>query len=175
MAKYASQFSSVTMSVADGVSIGTAGTNGFMGVTPNTALQRINVSEIYIGGEAASASTVAPMAFGRATTLAATATAGSANTILTDISGAASGTNPLGFTNGSTTSPIVTAAARILRLSYNAYGGIVRWVASPDQMVSAIGVAAYVAGTQGAGGQLILTQVSGTAATMSGHILYEVV
>ena len=175
MAKYSSQFTSVTMAVtAAGSAISTTGVNGFMGVVNGAATQLSKVSEIYMGGEAPSSSTVASMSFGRATQLATTATAGAATTILTDAMATAPSSTPTGFTQWvTTTGPIVTAASTVLHLSYNAYGGIVRWVSSPDQQITFYGTAAYT--TQATGGQMILTQVAGTAALMSGHILYEVI
>jgi hypothetical protein len=177
MAKYASQFSSVTMSVtALGSGISTTGVNGFFGLVGGAAAQRCQISEVYMGGEAPSSSTVASMVLGRATTLASTATAGTATTIATDIQATLPASVPTAFTQWVTTAaPVVAAGAPILHLSFNAYGGIVRWVASPDQAITLLGASAYVVGTQGAGGELILTQIAGTAAAMSGHFLYEVV
>ena len=63
-----------------------------------------------------------------------------------------------------------------LRLSFNAYGGIVRWVSSPDQQITGYGTAVYTA--QGNGGQFSLQQVTSTGgvnALISGHIMFELV
>jgi hypothetical protein len=160
---------------AAGSNISTTGVNGFMGLINGTSTQQSKISEVYMGGEAASSSTVASMVLGRATTLASTATAGAATSILTDITASAPATGPTAFTQWvTTTAPVVTSGASILNLSFNAYGGIVRWVSSPDQQITLLGTSAYTVGTQGAGGEIILTQVAGTAAQMSGHFLYEV-
>lgn len=176
MAKYTAQFSSVTFAVAAaGAAIGTTATNGFMGLINGSSTQQVKFSEIYMGGEAPSASTVAAMTFGRATTLAATATAGAATLMASDITATLPASVPTAFSQWvTTTAPVVTAGATLLRLSYNAYGGIVRWVSSPDQQITSLGTAAYVVGTQGAGGEVILTQTAGTAALMSGHFVFEV-
>ena len=174
MAKYSAQFASVPFAVtALGSSISTTGTNSFMGLIGGVATGGLKVSEIFIGGEAASASQVASMAFSRATTLAATLTAGLATIILTDIFAAPPTTAPSVGTQWVTTTAPIASANALLHLSYNAYGGIVRWVSSPDQNITAFGTAQYVNGTQGVGGELILTQIAGTASTMSGHILFE--
>jgi hypothetical protein len=59
----------------------------------------------------------------------------------------------------------------LLNLSFNAYGGIVRWVSSPDQMISVVGNTASL-------GEVSLSAFTGTTATtsiVSGHVLFEVV
>ena len=150
MAKYSAQYSSVPFAVtALGSSISTTGTNAFMALIGGVATGGLKVSEIYMGGEAASSSQVASMAFSRATTLAATLTAGFATIILTDIFASPPATAPSVGTQWTTTTAPVASANALLHLSFNAYGGIVRWVASPDQMITAFGTAAYTNGTQG--------------------------
>jgi hypothetical protein len=175
MAKYSSQFSSVTMAVSPlGSAVTSAtGVNGFMGLLNASSTGLAKISEVYMGGEAASASQVASMALTRATTLANTATAGLATSILTDATATAPASTPLAFTQWVTTAAPVGSANALLHLSYNAYGGIVRWVSSPDQNITLFGTAAFT--TQGTGGEVLLTQIAGTASAMSGHILYEIV
>ena len=174
MAKYSAQFSSVPFAVtALGSAISTTATNSFMGLIGGVATGGLKVSEIFIGGEAATSSQVASMAFSRATQVATTLTAGLATIILTDIFAAPPTTGPSVGTQWVTTNAPIASANALLHLSYNAYGGIVRWVSSPDQNITAFGTGAYSNGTQGVGGELILTQIAGTASTMSGHILFE--
>lgn len=174
MAKYSSQFSSVTMTVASlGGGIALTGVNGFFGLLNGSSVGMLKISEVYIGGEAASTSQVASMALTRATTLANTATAGLATSILTDATAVAPASTPTAFTQWVTTAAPVGSVNALLHLSYNAYGGIVRWVSSPDQNITLYGNAAF--STQGTGGEVLLTQIAGTASAMSGHILYEVV
>lgn len=171
MAKVSTQFSSVPMTLT---TIGSAATTGgFVGLL-GVALSVAKISEIYMGGEAASSSQVASMVFARVTTLAVTPAVGNATTILTDITAVAPtlAATP-GFT-AAATGPISAAGSQVLHLSYNAYGGIVRWVSSPDQQITMYGAGAYTVSTQGTGGCMNLIQVGGTASTMSGHILYEV-
>jgi hypothetical protein len=174
MAKYSSQFSSVTMAVtALGSSISTTGVNAFFGLLNGSSVGMLKISEVYMGGEAATSSQVASMALTRATTLAVTATAGLATSILTDAVAVAPASTPTAFTQWLTTTAPIGSANALLHLSYNAYGGIVRWVSSPDQNITLYGTAAF--STQGTGGEVLLTQIAGTASAMSGHILYEIV
>ena len=173
MAKYSNSFGQVTMAVT---ALGTApATAGLYYLVGGSAAFQTKVSEVYLGGEAASASTVAAMAFGRVST-AASAVSGPIASVLTDImsSGSLASTFPIGYTTWTTAGPAMAVTGVLLRLSYNAYGGIVRWVSSPDQQITMTGTAAFATGTQGAGGQLMLQQTAGTAALMSGHVLFEV-
>jgi len=171
MAKVSSQFSSVPMTLT---TIGSAASSGGFMALLGVASSVAKISEIYMGGEATSSSQVASMVFARVTTLAATPAVGNATTIFTDITAVAPtlAATP-GFTSAGT-GPTSASGSQILHLSYNAYGGIVRWVSSPDQQITMYGAGAYTVGTQGTGGSMNLIQVGGTASTMSGHILYEV-
>ena len=173
MAKYSNSFGQVTMAVT---ALGTApATAGLYYLVGGASAFQTKVSEVYLGGEAASASTVAAMAFGRVSTAANTVT-GPIASVLTDImsSGSLATTFPIGYTTWTTTGPSMAVTGVLLRLSYNAYGGIVRWVSSPDQQITMTGTAAFTSPTQGVGGQLMLQQTAGTAALMSGHVLFEV-
>ena len=117
------------------------------------------------------------MAFGRVSAAGggdATTTTG----VLTDIMGAAQATNvaPLTVTAWTTTGATMASTGVLLRLSFNAYGGIVRWVSSPDQQITMTGNSAFTTGTQGTGGYMLLQQVNTTGfvnAQMSGHVLME--
>jgi len=174
MAKYSNSFGQVTMAVTNlGTAPATAGLYYLVGGV--TSAFQTKVSEVYLGGEAASASTVAAMAFGRVST-AATTVSGPIASVLTDImsSGSPAATFPIGYTTWTTAGPSMAVTGVLLRLSYNAYGGIVRWVSSPDQQITMTGTTQFGTGTQGVGGQLMLQQTAGTAALMSGHVLFEV-
>lgn len=173
MAKYSNSFGQVTMAVT---ALGTApATAGLYYLVGGASAFQTKVSEVYMGGEAASASTVAAMAFGRVSTAAGTVS-GPIASVLTDIMspGSLASTFPIGYTTWTGTGPSMAVTGVLLRLSYNAYGGIVRWVSSPDQQITMTGTAAFATGTQGVGGQLMLQQTAGTAALMSGHVLFEV-
>jgi hypothetical protein len=128
----------------------------------------IKVSEVYIGGEAASASTPATIVVARDSTNGATPSATGVRTALTDALGSAPANLPTGFTQA-TTNPQRSASAHLLHLSFNAYGGIVRWVASPDQSLT-------MATATAPNSEISISAITAaTAPVTSGHFLYEVV
>ena len=174
MAKYSNSFGQVTMAVT---ALNTApATAGLYYLVGGSSAFQTKVSEVYLGGEAASASTVAAMAFGRVSNLNSGSPSSPIASVLTDIMSAGSATTsfPIGYTTWTTAGPSMAVTGVLLRLSFNAYGGIVRWVSSPDQQITMTGTAVFGTGTQGVGGQLMLQQTAGTAALMSGHVLFEV-
>jgi hypothetical protein len=167
MAKYSGTFQSVALTAYANTTNYGDGLYPFL-LQGGTSTQRINVSEIYIGGEATSTSSVAIMKFARDSTVGATVTSG--NATLTDASATAPATAAV-YGNISTTKPQRNATSALLNLSFNAYGGIVRWVSSPDQMISVVGNTASL-------GEVSLSAFTGTTATttiVSGHVLFEVV
>jgi hypothetical protein len=167
MARYSSNWSSVSM-VAQANGLLTSA-NGYAAVRAAAATMQIKVSEVYLGGEAASTSAPSIIILDRSSAISVGAlsfTAGS--TTLTDATGTAPATAPAAGSTAATTQPTRSSATQVLHLSFNAYGGIVRWVASPDQAITIYGT--------GVGGELNLSAFTGsTTATNSGHILYEVV
>lgn len=166
MAKYSGTFGPITLSTAY------ANTTNLTNSTYPFFLQglstgQVKISEIYMGGEAQTSSNVAIMVLGRDSTVAATAITG-VTAVLTDGTATAPGTLP-GIGNSATTAP-QRSANHLLHLSFNTYGGIVRWVASPDQTIS-------VYGTGTTTGEVSLSPFTGTqtGSALSGHVLYEVV
>lgn len=127
--------------------------------------QRLKVSEIYIGGEEASASSVTRMLFARDSTIGATSISGTTAAML-DGSGTAPATTAVAG-NVSTTKPQRSSTLQLLNLAFNAYGGIVRWVAAPGHEIAIVGNTASL-------GECSLSSQSGTGKT-SGHCIYEVV
>jgi hypothetical protein len=165
MAKYSLGYANISFSA------GTTPltTNTFVALQGGNSTMRLQVSEVYIGGEAASASSPSYMLFARSGTLGVGALTGaSTSNVLTDASAVAPGTTAATGTTYATTQP--TRGNVLLRLSYNAYGGIVRWVASPDQMISVAGNA-----TANASDVTLSAFTGSTTVTASGHILYELV
>lgn len=163
MAKYSLGWRTTTCTaVADTTNFTDAGYMTFL--QGGSATMRLVVSEIYIGGEDTS-SLPATIAFARDSTVAATGISGNTNTLL-DASATAPGTTAV-YGNTSTTKPQRSATARLLNLSMNTFGGIVRWVAAPGSEIS------IVTATQPLG-EASLSSVTGAAKT-SGHIIYEVV
>src|SRR3990167_10163059 len=116
--------------------------NGYMGLMGGSTTQVLKVLEIYMGGQATSSSP-SLMIFSRDSTVQATPTAlttGQSNAAL-DPATAALAAAQVAFT-ASTTKPQRSATLGLLNLSYNAFGGIVRWVAAPGAEIGVLGNAA---------------------------------
>ncbi len=140
---------------------------GYMGLMGGSATQRIHVSEIYMGGQA-TASAPSIMIVARDSTVQATPTAlGSGNSDAPiDPATAALAAPPVAFV-ASTTKPQRSATAGLLNLSYNAFGGIVRWVAPPGGELVLLGNTASL-------GEISLSAFSGGTPGLTGaHIIYE--
>jgi hypothetical protein len=139
----------------------------FMALQGGSATQRIDILEIYEGGEAgASAPTFMNLA--RDSTVGATlsiANAGASDGP-TDPATAALAAPPVAFDTATTKPQRDTAKAR-LPLAVNAFGGIVRWVAQPGGEFKMLGNTASF-------GEVSLSAFTGgTAGLMSAHIVYE--
>jgi hypothetical protein len=138
--------------------------SGYVALQGGTSTQRSIVSEVYMGG-LAGASAPSQMIFARDSTVGATSLTG-VNTAAKDPSSAALGSPPLAFTS-STTKPQRSATAQLLLLAFNAFGGVVRWVAPPGGEIGMLGNAA-------SNGELSLSHAStGTPGLMSAYIVYE--
>lgn len=132
-----------------------------------SATMRLNVSEIYMGGEASATSSPCIMVLARDSTVAATVTAGTTRNAATDASSTAPGTLAT-VGHIATTKPQRSSTLQLLDLSYNAYGGVTRWQSRPGEEISAVGNTASL-------GELSLTAFTGgTTGAMSGHVLYEI-
>ena len=141
----------------------------YMAISALAATNRCAISEIYMGGQSTS-SNVNIMMFARHNTIAITPTALSAPNSdgpmdgLTQVVTSAC----LGFvaaTTPPTRSATVTNAR--LALTYNSFGGIVRWVAPPGGEWFITGVTSLVSESS-------LSAFSGGAGgVMSAHIVYE--
>ena len=141
--------------------------NGYMGLMGGSTTQVLKVLEIYMGGQATSSSP-SLMIFSRDSTVQATPTAlttGQSNAAL-DPATAALGAPQVAFT-ASTTKPQRSATLGLLNLSYNAFGGIVRWVAAPGEEIGVLGNAASF-------GEISLSAYTGGTPGLTGsHIIYE--
>lgn len=129
---------------------------------------RLNVSEIYMGGEAASSSSPTIMVFARSSTVSTGTATGGFSAVL-DASNTAPGTVARVGNAAATTKTQRSSTLHLLHLSYNAYGGIVRWVARPGEEISIVG------NTASLGEATLSAFTGGTPGAMSSHILYEVV
>ena len=130
--------------------------------------QRLNIIEVYMGGEASASSAPQIMQLARDSTVGGTVVAGSTYNALLDGSGTAPATTAV-TGNSATTLPQRSATLHLLHLSFNAYGGIVRWVSRQGEEPSVVGNTASL-------GEVSLSAFTGTtAANISGHCIYEVV
>jgi hypothetical protein len=149
---------------ADGVLTGS-----FQALVPGTATQILNVIELYEGGQAG-ASSVNAMTWARSSTLGITPTALSTPNSDGPMHGA---TAPLAAVPVSyvaaATAPNRSPAATIARLNltFNSFGGIVRWVAAPGEEWSEVGTAVNVSES------VLSAQNTGTAGAMGSHVVYE--
>jgi hypothetical protein len=131
-----------------------------------TAGQRSELREVYLGGQA-TASAPAYMLLGRTSTVGATLTALrlaplDASSVLI--------ANPPTHYAVSTTKPQRSATlGALLNLSYNAFGGIVRWYCGPDEVISMLGTSTI--------GELSLNGFTGSSASalMGTNIVIETV
>ena len=141
----------------------------YMAIKGGSGTQRFRIEEIYMGGQAG-ASSVNDMVLARHSTIAITPTAlaAPASDNILDASANALATVVVTFT-AAATGPQRLAQGYLLTLSYNTFGGIVRWVTSPNEVgVTGLGNTANL-------GEMSLSDKSdtGTAGAMSAHIIYE--
>ena len=139
-----------------------------LAIQGGSSTQRINVSEVFLGGQAG-ASSPTIMTLGRDSTVGATLTS---DTNLLDAAidpaTVALAAPPVTF-NKATTKPQRSATlGGLLNLSFNAFGGIVRWVA-PDPTCYIV-----MLGNTASFGELSLSAFTGgTAGLLGCHVIYE--
>lgn len=166
MAKRSFKSSSWTpVAVADGANM----TNlGFMALQGASASQRVGISEVFMGGQAG-ASAPCFMVLARDSTIGVTLTAlgaGESDASL-DPATAALAAPVVPFTQ-STTKPQRSATLGLLDLSFNAFGGILRWVAY-DQSEQI-----WMLGNVASFGEVSLSAFTGGSPGLIGsHIIYE--
>lgn len=135
-------------------------------VQGGSGTQRVNVLEIYMGGQAG-ASSPTFMVLSRDSLVAVTNSNSSGQTdAALDASTAALAAPTLtGSTN--TTKPRRSSSLHLLNLSFNAFGGIIRWVAAPGEEISVIGNTASL-------GEVSLSAFTGgTPGALGAHLIYE--
>lgn len=130
-----------------------------------SATQRINVIEVMLTGQAGSS---APSIIGlaRDSTIGVTATGGNHTDAALDGSTAALAAPPV-VGNGFTTKPQRSSTLWLLNLAFNAFGGIVRWVAAPGEEITVI------TATQPLGEVSLSAFTGGTTGLMGSHVIYE--
>lgn len=142
--------------------------NGYLALQGGSSTQRSNILEVYMGGQAtASAPTI--MTLARDSTVAATSITAGTNgrgPVALDPSSAALAAPPLAV-GASTTKPQRSSTLSLLNLSFNAFGGIVRWVAAPGEEIGVLGNTASL-------GEVSLSAFTGgTPGLMGAHIVFE--
>jgi hypothetical protein len=137
---------------------------GYFALQGGSTTQRSNILEVYMGG-LASASAPAQMLLARDSLAGTTSLSGGTLTPL-DPATAALAAPPVQFST-STTKPQRSSTAQILDLGFNAFGGVVRWVAAPGQEIGILG------NTQSNGEISLSSASSGTPGLMSCHFIFE--
>ena len=135
----------------------------YMALQGGVSGQRINLLEVYMGGQAG-ASSPSIMMVARDSTVGATLSVGRFAAL--DPATAAY-TNPPVCFNTTNTKPQRSATLSLLNLSFNAFGGIVRWVAAPGEEIGMLGAAASF-------GEISLSAFTGgTPGLMGSHFIVE--
>ena len=140
---------------------------GYMGLMGGSTTQRLNITEVFMGGQA---TTSAPciMIVSRDSTVQATPTAlstGNSNAAL-DPATAALAAPQVAFV-ASTTKPRRAATLGLLNLSVNAQGGVVRWHSAPGEELKLLGNTASL-------GEISLSAYTGgTPGLLGAHMIYE--
>jgi hypothetical protein len=166
MARWNSQITSWTpVAYADTVAMATVAS--YHNILAGSATQRVNVIEVYEGGQA-TASNANWMVFARLSTITTTPALGAnaKNPVALDSASAALAAPP------TTVSSHATGGQRsstlyLLNLSFNAFGGLVRWVAAPGEEINMTGTAATT-------GEMGLSAFTGSATGLLGtHFVIE--
>lgn len=141
----------------------------YMAIESGAAIQGLSVIEIYEGGQA-SASSINIMNFARSVSFGTTPTALASPNSDGPMTGLTQtlGTVPVTYVAASTgpARSSVSTQAR-LNLSFNSFGGIVRWVAAPGEEWGIIGITASISGST------LSAFTGGSAGLMGAHIVYE--
>lgn len=129
-----------------------------------SATQRTNFLEVYVGGQSSS-SAVSIMILGRDSTAAATAGAGTGYSDSPLDASTAALAAPMLSQNAWTTKP-QRGSTHLLNLTFNAFGGIVRWVAAPGEEISQITATQPLGCTD-------LSAFTGSPGIVGAHVIYE--
>ena len=141
--------------------------NAYQALQGGSGTQRLNLIEVFMGGQAG-ASSPSIMIVARDSTVGATLTSlttGQSDASL-DPASAALAAPPQPFTTA-TTQPQRSATLGLLNLSFNAFGGIVRWVAAPGEEIGILG------NTASFGEVSLSAYTGGTPGLMGSHFVYE--
>ena len=155
------------VAVADTTAFPQTAGGAYMCLQGGSATQVISLLEVYMGGQAGSSSPTF-MVLSRDSTVGVTLaalTTGQKNAALHTAPSALAAVQQPFVSAG--TSPQRSSTLGLLNLSFNACGGIVRWVAAPGEEIWLLGSAASL-------GEVSLSAYTGgTAGLMGSHIIYE--
>lgn len=136
---------------------------GHMSLQGGSSTQVNKIIEVFMGGQA-TASAPCIMLLARDSTVGATLSVGRLAAL--DPATAALAAPPVVF-NTATTKPQRSATLSLLNLSFNAFGGIVRWVAAPYEEVGMLGNTASF-------GEISLSAYTGgSPGLMGSHFIFE--
>ena len=163
MARYSAAFSNWTpTATADTTSLVDGSHHTIQGVASTS----VELREVYMGGLAA-ASAPTNMVLGRTSTVGATLTAGRMAAMDGHTNAPAS--LPTSYQTATTDPQRSATLGMLLVLAFNAFGGIVRWVNGPDEIIRTFGAAASL-------GELSLNCFTGgTPGALSSNIVIEVI
>jgi hypothetical protein len=134
-----------------------------------SSTQRTNIIELYLGGQAG-ASSPTFMVLGRSSQIATGSLTSDTNLLDAPIDAvtAALAAPAVVFNKAATNKPQRSSTlGGLLSLSFNAFGGIVRWVAAPGCEISMVGNTASL-------GELTFSAFTGgTAGLLTAHMIYE--
>jgi len=139
----------------------------YLAIQGGTSTQRIRLEEVYLGGQAGSSSPTF-MLVSRDSTVGITLSNGTGCTDAAfDPATAALAAAPASF-NTATTKPQRSSTLHLLNLTFNAFGGLVRWNASPNERELAL------LGNTASLGELSLSAFTGgTVGAVGAHWIYE--
>lgn len=165
MAKRSMQMTSFTPTATAGAANLVDGT--YMGVIQGgSGTQKINIIEVMETGQAgASSPTINLLA--RDSTVAVTAAANTNTDVALDTATAALAAPPVTGNGFSGTKPQRSSSLILLNLAFNAFGGLMRWVAAPGEEISQVGASANTGETS------FSAFTGGTAGLMGSHVIYE--
>ena len=160
-------FSIATFTTAAFADTSTMSSNNYAALQGGSSTQSIRVSELYMGGQATSS---APqyIVVGRDSTIGATPTALSAPAYDAPLNPATAAlAAPAVPFVAATTNPQRSSSLHLLSPSFNANGGLTRWVAYPDEEI-------WILGNSASNGEISISGYTGTtAAAVSLHLVYE--
>jgi hypothetical protein len=73
--------------------------------------------------------------------------------------------------NVTTGKPRRALVDHVLSLPFNAFGGVIRWVAAPGEEIETYGSVAHAEGT--VGGEFIISAFTGSPGAIGGHMIFE--